>query len=107
MHRNFRHRQIGQNFDKPPGGEIVFGGEPQHLGNAGTMKCCVLVNNAGVYRFEPLEAVTEKEFHREFDTNVLTRHEGAGDVARREQPARSGPAEGPHQPVDKYADARR
>jgi 3-oxoacyl-[acyl-carrier protein] reductase len=31
----------------------------------------VLVNNAGVYRFEPLEAVTEKEFHREFDTNVL------------------------------------
>jgi 3-oxoacyl-[acyl-carrier protein] reductase len=31
----------------------------------------VLVNNAGVYQFEPLEAVTEKEFHREFDTNVL------------------------------------
>jgi 3-oxoacyl-[acyl-carrier protein] reductase len=31
----------------------------------------VLVNNAGVYRFEPLEEVTEKEFHREFDTNVL------------------------------------
>jgi 3-oxoacyl-[acyl-carrier protein] reductase len=31
----------------------------------------VLVNNAGVYRFEPLEAVTENEFHREFDTNVL------------------------------------
>ena len=31
----------------------------------------VLVNNAGVYRFDPLEAVTEEEFHREFDTNVL------------------------------------
>jgi len=31
----------------------------------------VLVNNAGVYRFGPLEAVTEKEFQREFDTNVL------------------------------------
>jgi 3-oxoacyl-[acyl-carrier protein] reductase len=31
----------------------------------------VLVNNAGVYQFEPLENVTEKEFHREFDTNVL------------------------------------
>jgi 3-oxoacyl-[acyl-carrier protein] reductase len=31
----------------------------------------VLVNNAGVYQFEPLETVTEKEFHREFDTNVL------------------------------------
>ena len=31
----------------------------------------VLVNNAGVYEFEPLEAVTEDEFHREFNTNVL------------------------------------
>src|ERR1700745_3886373 len=31
----------------------------------------VLVNNAGVYRFEALEAVTEDEFHREFNTNVL------------------------------------
>ena len=31
----------------------------------------VLVNNAGVYRATPLEAVTEAEFHREFDTNVL------------------------------------
>jgi 3-oxoacyl-[acyl-carrier protein] reductase len=31
----------------------------------------ILVNNAGVYKFEPLEAVTENEFHREFNTNVL------------------------------------
>jgi 3-oxoacyl-[acyl-carrier protein] reductase len=31
----------------------------------------VLVNNAGVFEFEPLEAVTENEFHREFNTNVL------------------------------------
>jgi 3-oxoacyl-[acyl-carrier protein] reductase len=31
----------------------------------------VLVNNAGVYRFEPLEAASEDEFHREFDINVL------------------------------------
>ena len=31
----------------------------------------VLVNNAGVFQFDPLEAVTEGEFHREFDTNVL------------------------------------
>jgi 3-oxoacyl-[acyl-carrier protein] reductase len=31
----------------------------------------VLVNNAGVYHFAPLEAVTESEFHRHFDTNVL------------------------------------
>lgn len=31
----------------------------------------VLVNNAGVFQFDPLEAITEKEFHREFDINVL------------------------------------
>ena len=31
----------------------------------------VLVNNAGIYEFAPLEAVTEAEFHREFNTNVL------------------------------------
>jgi len=31
----------------------------------------VLVNNAGVYGFAPLEQVTEEEFHRMFDTNVL------------------------------------
>jgi 3-oxoacyl-[acyl-carrier protein] reductase len=31
----------------------------------------VLVNNAGVYNFTPIEAVTEEEFHRQFNTNVL------------------------------------
>jgi 3-oxoacyl-[acyl-carrier protein] reductase len=31
----------------------------------------ILVNNAGVYQFAPLEAITEDEFHREFNTNVL------------------------------------
>jgi 3-oxoacyl-[acyl-carrier protein] reductase len=31
----------------------------------------VLVNNAGVYQFGPLESVTEAEFHRQFNTNVL------------------------------------
>jgi 3-oxoacyl-[acyl-carrier protein] reductase len=31
----------------------------------------ILVNNAGVFTFQPLEAVTEEEFHRQFDTNVL------------------------------------
>jgi len=31
----------------------------------------VLVNNAGVFRFDPLEAVTEEEFHRQFNINVL------------------------------------
>ena len=31
----------------------------------------VVVNNAGVYAFGPLETATEQEFHREFTTNVL------------------------------------
>jgi 3-oxoacyl-[acyl-carrier protein] reductase len=31
----------------------------------------VLVNNAGVYAFGPLESATEEEFHRQFTTNVL------------------------------------
>ncbi len=31
----------------------------------------VLVNNAGVFRFEAIEEVAEEEFHREFDINVL------------------------------------
>src|SRR5216117_2829996 len=31
----------------------------------------ILVNNAGVYEFAPLEQVTESEFHREFNINVL------------------------------------
>jgi 3-oxoacyl-[acyl-carrier protein] reductase len=31
----------------------------------------ILVNNAGVYRFGPLESLTDEEFHSHFDTNVL------------------------------------
>jgi len=31
----------------------------------------VLVNNAGVYRFASLEAITEEQFHRDFGVNVL------------------------------------
>jgi 3-oxoacyl-[acyl-carrier protein] reductase len=31
----------------------------------------VLVNNAGVYRFQPLAEVTTEEYRRQFDTNVL------------------------------------
>jgi len=47
----------------------------------------VLVNNAGVFQFDPIEAVVEEEFHRQFNTNVLgpilttreaVKHFGAG-----------------------------
>ncbi|HXI44480.1 MAG TPA: glucose 1-dehydrogenase [Bryobacteraceae bacterium] len=31
----------------------------------------VLVNNAGVYELKPLDEITEEQFHRQFNTNVL------------------------------------
>ena len=31
----------------------------------------ILVNNAGIFKFDALEEVTEEEFHRQFNTNVL------------------------------------
>jgi len=31
----------------------------------------VLVNNAGIYKFGALDEITEEEFHRQFNTNVL------------------------------------
>jgi 3-oxoacyl-[acyl-carrier protein] reductase len=31
----------------------------------------ILVNNAGVYAFSPIDAITEEDFHRHFNTNVL------------------------------------
>ena len=34
-------------------------------------KLDVLVNNAGVFKFEPFEAISVAEFYREFSTNVL------------------------------------
>ena len=40
----------------------------------------ILVNNAGVYQFAPLEEVTENEFQREFNTNVLANELGPRKV---------------------------
>ncbi len=34
-------------------------------------KLNILVNNAGVYEFSPLEEITEEHFHKMFDLNVL------------------------------------
>ncbi|MBS1851684.1 MAG: glucose 1-dehydrogenase [Acidobacteria bacterium] len=31
----------------------------------------ILINNAGVFQFHPLEGITEEEFQRQFNTNVL------------------------------------
>jgi len=43
----------------------------------------VLVNNAGVYQFGPLEDVTEDEFHRQFNINVLGTLLATREAARR------------------------
>jgi 3-oxoacyl-[acyl-carrier protein] reductase len=34
-------------------------------------KVDVLVNNAGIFEFSPIESITEEHFHRQFDLNVL------------------------------------
>jgi len=34
-------------------------------------KLNILVNNAGIYDLQPLEAITEEHFHKHFNLNVL------------------------------------
>ena len=48
----------------------------------------ILVNNAGVYQFGALDEVTEAEFHRQFDTNVL------GPILATREAVKLFPAEG-------------
>jgi 3-oxoacyl-[acyl-carrier protein] reductase len=48
----------------------------------------ILVNNAGVYQFGALEEVTEAEFHRQFDINVL------GPILATREAVKLFPAEG-------------
>jgi len=43
----------------------------------------VLVNNAGVYSFAPLDDVSEAEYRRQFDTNVLGTLLASREAARR------------------------
>src|SRR5580704_9924146 len=51
---------------KAPDAERLFAETSKAFG-----KLDVLVNNAGVYEFAPLEQITEEHFHRQFNTNVL------------------------------------
>jgi 3-oxoacyl-[acyl-carrier protein] reductase len=46
--------------------ERLFAGATKAFG-----KIDILVNNAGVYEFAPLEEITEQQFHKHFDVNVL------------------------------------
>jgi 3-oxoacyl-[acyl-carrier protein] reductase len=48
----------------------------------------VLVNNAGIYKFAPLEQINEEDFHSLFNTNVL------GLILATQEAAKHFPAEG-------------
>ncbi|MBR1221469.1 glucose 1-dehydrogenase [Bradyrhizobium sp. U87765 SZCCT0131] len=55
-------------------GDVSKAVEAQGIVNAAINaygKLDILVNNSGVYSFAPLEAVSEADFHRMFDINVL------------------------------------
>ncbi|HMF76469.1 MAG TPA: glucose 1-dehydrogenase [Bryobacteraceae bacterium] len=51
---------------KPQDIERLFAGTKTAYG-----KLDVLVNNAGIYEFAPLESITAEHFHKQFDLNVL------------------------------------
>jgi len=57
---------IQGDMSKPDDVVRLFAETKQALG-----KPNVLVNNAGVFQFDPLEQVKPEEFHRQFDINVL------------------------------------
>lgn len=72
------------------GGDVSKAAEAQGLIDAAIKnfgRLDILVNNSGVYEFAPIEAVTEKQFHKIFGVNVLgvllttqaaTKHLGEG-----------------------------
>jgi 3-oxoacyl-[acyl-carrier protein] reductase len=56
------------------GGDVSKAAEAQGIIDAAIKnygRLDVLVNNSGVYEFAPIEAVTEEQFHRIFNINVL------------------------------------
>src|SRR4051812_11884645 len=54
------------NLAEPAGAKAVVDATVQALGPID-----VLVNNAGVYEFAPLDVLTPEHFHKQFDLNVL------------------------------------
>src|SRR5450631_4778873 len=56
------------------GGDVSKASEAQGIIDAAIKnygRLDILVNNSGVYEFSPIEAVTEDQFHRMFNINVL------------------------------------
>jgi 3-oxoacyl-[acyl-carrier protein] reductase len=56
------------------GGDVSKAAEAQEIIEAAITnygRLDILVNNSGVYEFAPVEAITEEQFHRLFNINVL------------------------------------
>jgi len=51
---------------KPADAQAIVEAAVKHFG-----RLDVLVNNSGVYGFAPLENITEEDFHKHFNVNVL------------------------------------
>jgi 3-oxoacyl-[acyl-carrier protein] reductase len=57
---------VGANMSKKPEIDKLFAETKKAFG-----RLDVLVNNAGIFEFLPLEAITEEHFHKQFNLNVL------------------------------------
>jgi 3-oxoacyl-[acyl-carrier protein] reductase len=57
---------VGGDVSKPAGAQGIVEAAVKQFG-----RIDILVNNSGVYGFAPIENVTEEDFHRHFNTNVL------------------------------------
>jgi 3-oxoacyl-[acyl-carrier protein] reductase len=57
---------VGGDVSKPAEAQGIIDAAVKNFG-----RLDILVNNSGVYEFAPIEAVTEENFHRMFNINVL------------------------------------
>jgi 3-oxoacyl-[acyl-carrier protein] reductase len=57
---------VGANVSKKAEIDVLFAATAEAYG-----RLDVLVNNAGIFEFAPLEAITEDHFHKQFNLNVL------------------------------------
>src|SRR5260370_34573154 len=72
--------RLSQPSTRPGGKAVAVGGDVSKAAEAqGIIEAAIknygrldiLVNNSGVYEFAPIEAITEDQFHKTFNVNVL------------------------------------